>query len=173
MKDFCKEHYFYEVERRRDLAGRVSLPVGIITIIGTILATSFKAIDFPYSDLEKLFIFVSFLAFVSLTTAVIYLCRSYVGFTYGYIATPVKLLEYEAQLKEYYFNKGEVVSEAQIDSEVEDYITSQYAQLTDYNVQKNDKKSYFLHRANIAIIASLILTFVASLPFIYSYVTFN
>jgi hypothetical protein len=169
MKDFCKEHYFHEIDRNRGLESRISLPAGVITIVGSVLVTVFKAINVPYSNLEWFFVAISGLAVFLLTIAVYYLCRSLVGFTYGYIASPLKVLEYEDQLKDYYQANGVTAATSQINTDVERFIKDEYAKMADLNTRSNDMKSYFLHEANRAIIAALILTFVASGPFAYNY----
>lgn len=169
MDDFCREHYFHEIERRRALASSLSLPIGVVTVLGGILITVARAIDRPYSDLEVLFLHFVLFATIALGAAVYYLLRSHVGFTYGYIASPEAINDYRNSLTNYYRSIGAKVRQKKIEKEVQQFISSEYAKLADHNAEKNDLKSYYLHRANIAIVFTLIFTLLSSLPFIYNY----
>lgn len=169
MDDFCKDHYFHEIERRRSLQNGLSLPIGIVTILSGILITVTRAFNTPYSDLEFVFLFFVISAVISLTTSIVFILKSHIGFTYGYIASPLKLQNYRNELFQYYSSNDEKNANRLANENVEKYIFREYAKLADYNAKKNDMKSYNLHCANISIIFALIFCILSSIPYVYSY----
>lgn len=43
--DFCKERYFFEINRKHQLTSSLALPVGLLTVIGGIVACFLKHIS--------------------------------------------------------------------------------------------------------------------------------
>jgi hypothetical protein len=169
--DFLKEHYFFEINRRHQLTSALSIPIGIVALLGGVLAYFLQnikpSLSWPHIAMIVLLVFA--LYFVGRTAY--FLIRSYHNYTYGYVATPKQFLEYHQQLVEYYRAIGSDPVEA--DNELEKQINEQYAQYATQNTQNNDSKSEYLHRANSSLIYSLILVLACALPYLFLSLTGN
>ncbi len=161
---FNKEHYFFEVNRRHQLTANLAIPIGILTILGGALLVVATAIKTPLGilDIAQLVLLAS--AAITMSIAIYFLVRSYFNYSYSYIATPKELKDYMDSLIVYYEQNGGNKKDAE--SELEDYVNSEYAKHTHKNTENNDIKSHYIHRANGYLIASLVLVILAGLPYV-------
>lgn len=164
MHQFYKEHYFHEANRRHQLTNALAIPIGVLTVIAGALIVVAKHIDMPLSRIEGFILMFLVIASILLLVTVCFLTRSYFNYSYGYIATSQELKEYLEKLREVY--GADSNSENKANAELEEYINSQYAEHTHRNVQNNDQKSYYVHKANGFLIATLIVAFVSGVPYV-------
>ncbi len=169
LLDLYKEHYFFEINRRHQLTSQLSIPIGILTVLGGLSAYIVKN-NFMCSDDKKL-LFAVLLSISSLffIITIYYLIRSYYGYTYRFIPSPKDINDYKKQLSDYHKKLGS--SEEKVELELEEFLIERYAIAAHENTWNNDSKSVFLHKANTALIYTLIsLLLNASL---FYYVNFN
>jgi len=164
IHQFYKEHYFHEANRRHQLTNALAIPVGVITVIGGALIVVAKHLDVPLNCIEKFTLLFLIISSILLFITIYYLIQSYFNYSYGYIATSQELKEYRDKLLKFY--AGQPNFKNQVEKELEEYINSQYAEHTHLNVQNNDSKSFFIHKANGFLIATLITAFVCSIPYV-------
>lgn len=162
LHEFYKNHYFFELSRKDQLARAVTLPAGLITLVGGAIVAIVNTIDSPFNGLEKTELILLGIATLSLFVSVYFLARSYFNYGYGYIATSFEIMEYKKELELFY--KDDL--SADIDSEIEEYVNEQYVIHTNMNTRNNDRKSSFIHKANWALISSLALIILAGIPHI-------
>jgi hypothetical protein len=176
LSEFYKEHYFNELRRREELAGRITLPFGVLSILIGGFVAAFREVKKPDSTIEYVIAILLVGASLLAGLVIINLWRSYHNNTYWVIETPAQILRYKEDLASYY---EEIGAEKGGDPnkkalwEVLNYIDGEYAKHADYNSRINDRRSFFLLQANtylaitIAVAAlTLILQLVrlASLP---------
>ena len=164
IHQFYKEHYFHEANRRHQLTNALAIPVGVLTIIGGALIIVAKYLDTPLTCIEIFTLVFLTIASILLLTTIYFLIRSYFNYSYGYIATSQELKDYRDKLIEFY--KAESNPEEKAEKDIEEYINSQYAEHTHLNAQSNDLKSYYIHKANGFLIATLLAAFVSSIPYV-------
>lgn len=173
---FYKEHYFNELKRREELTGRITLPLGILSIlIGSIVA-AFREINKPSTILEYLIVIVLTCAALPACMVIVSLWKSYHNNPYWVIDTPAQIMDYKNRLLTYYEDPGIESEGVPTDEAILDvlaYIDQEYAKHADYNSRVNDRRSYFLTQANVNLAVTLAvltlalvlqLTRLASLP---------
>ena len=170
LSDFCQERYDYEASRRGELTGAVAIPIGILSVLGGALVAILKDLRPPLAGSDSLLLLAAAASLVLGAVSVFFLARSYFGFTYRYVATPKEVRDYHAAVKNTYLTASVAPELAAYyaDEKVLAYIQERYAEAAHHNTTNNDKKSYFLHLANGAMIAALLPAVVAGCAFLYS-----
>ena len=176
LSDFYKEHYFNELKRREELAGRITLPLGVLSIlIGSIVA-AFREISRPDTTIEYLIVILLICAAIPACMVIVNLWQSYHNHRYWVIDTPAQIMSYKNSLLNYYEDPGVqagAVPKEQALLDVLAYIDQEYAKHADYNSRVSDRRSYFLSQANVYLAITLVvaslalvlqLTRLASLP---------
>src|SRR4051812_28492257 len=124
-KELFKELYLYELLRKEELIGRVTVLLTAVTVVGALGGYLLEASSIS-KDLWSL-IFASFLA-----VAVVFYCRSiyfltrlYSGYTYAAIPTPANLQSHYGKLVAFYKDNPDAKGDA--DSEFTSYLNKRYA----------------------------------------------
>lgn len=151
-----KELYLFELQRRSDLTNSLSIPIGIVSIIAGAVFYIIRQISYPFSGLE-----LPEVIFVSVSTAfllvsIYLLFRSYFNYAYGYIPTAQQLEDWRISLTEYYKRNSCANPKSQADTDLTEFLSSKFAKHAHRNTINNDRKSTYLHNANLFIILSLI-----------------
>ncbi len=158
LSDFYKEHYFNELKRREELTGRITLPLGILSIlIGSIVA-AFREINRPDTLNEYLIVILLICAVFPACMVIVNLWRSYHNNRYWVIDTPAQIMSYKNKLLVYYEDPGIATEGAPAEEAILDvlaYIDQEYAKHADYNSRVNDRRSYFLAPANVYLAVTL------------------
>lgn len=164
LHQFNKEHYFYEANRRHQLTGALAIPVGVLTVLGGALLVIAKDLDSPLDSMELTQLVLIVVSALMMGVTIFYLVRSYFNYSYGYIATSKELNDYFNGLVEFYSQNGGTQHDAE--EELEKYVNSEYASHTHINTANNDRKSYYIHKANGFLIASLVFVILSGLPYV-------
>ncbi len=163
LNEFYKDHYFFELSRKEQLSSAVNIPAGVITIIAGVIIAIVNTIDAPFTYLEIAELFLLSLATIGLFTSIFFLIRSYFNYGYGYIATSLEVMSYKNDLEKFYKDE-EKENKQQVAKEIEDYINYEYVKYTDLNIRNNDIKSSYIHKANWALIITLVFIIFAGIP---------
>lgn len=160
FKEYAQSHYFAEIERKRELNSNVSTPVTLASAYAAAILTMVGSMKIPISC-PKVFVLVGCgLAALALLCALYFLFRSYVGHAYLYVATPDCVQNWRDSA-----SAGGWTGEA-LDNATEGMLATEYANATAHNAAVNDRKSGFLHKANLSLGAVLILLILAAVPWI-------
>jgi hypothetical protein len=160
----CKDEYLNSLKRRDDLTSSLTLPMGILTILGSILlftVNSASPTPFEWIDFAK-FIGTG-LSVIALGLAVFFLARSYFNYRYAYVPTTQQLKQWRSGLVSYYRDSNIPKTDAEIDHEVLELLYDGFAKNAHLNTLNNDLKSIRLHQANICIMLAMALTFATGL----------
>ena len=170
LTEFCQERYDYEATRRSELTGAVALPVGVLSVLGGALVAVLKGLRPPLDASDWVLAIASGISLLAGLLSAHYLARSYFGYTYRYVATPKQVRDHHAAVKATYIAAAvDAVSSTQYaNKKVLEYIQERYAEAAHHNTLNNDRKSYFLHMANGAMIVALIPAVAAGGAYLYS-----
>jgi hypothetical protein len=155
---YYKDSYFYELQRKDQLNGSLSFPVGIVTLLGGLAAIIAKAVSWPPDYNERVLLIFLALSVLCLASACFYLVRSYWGHPYRYMPFSEDLLNFEATLKNYYNKTGKNEEDAKTltTRELTAYVVSEYAANAKFNAQSNERKSAAIFKANAFVISAMI-----------------
>jgi hypothetical protein len=159
--EFYKEHYFYEIERHYKLTDSLTLPVGVLTVIGSVIAFHSNKLSFGgWWDYSLVFLLVIAL-FFWIRSAYFLVCSRSTRSAYKYIGTPNVLEKYRLDLIEWNANLHSALrkTDEEINKEFEDYIIQTYVECVQHNTLKNDSKYGFLQKAVASLVYTLICTF--------------
>jgi len=151
LREFYKEHYFNELKRRDDFGSRITLPLGVLSILVGGFVSAFREVKRPVTSVDYAIIALLIVAALLAGFVVVNLWRSYHDNAYWVIATPAEISSYRHGLENYY-SALETASEANPRqlalTEVLEYIDSEYAKHADHNSRVNERRSHFIHVAN-------------------------
>jgi hypothetical protein len=162
LHEFYKNHYFFELSRKDQLSSAVTIPAGLITLVGGGIIGIFSTIDKPFNSLEKAELLFLILATITIFISIFFLIKSYFNYGYGFIATSLEIMTYKDKLEEFHKNDKDSINIVQ--GKIEDFVNREYVKHTDLNTRNNDRKSSFIHKANWALILSIVLIVIAGIP---------
>lgn len=160
--DYFKEHYFFEINRKHQITSSLVIPIGILTVLVSIIGYYFQKFKFESGIITVIFIIMMVPTIYYLFITVYFLFRSYYNQTYRYVPTPLKMKEYYVVLEKYY---KEYNIDRDVNSDIQEIINNHYAEATDDNAYRNDSKSAYMHKANTSLIFALIFTMVCFVPY--------
>lgn len=159
--EFLQKRYQAELERRRDLAAAVNMPVGVLTALGGLLGFLVRDFSYEFRYLTGFFLLSLTFAAIFFVAALVYLVRSYWNHAYHYVPVPGELHGYLQELQDYYASAGQPASAAEAD--FADFLQRRFREATDANTLENDSKSGFLHKGNTMVIGVLVMTLLAGI----------
>src|SRR5215217_2159659 len=106
-KELFKELYLYELSRKEELTGRVTILLTAVTVVGAVVGSLLEAHPISGDVLSLIFGSLLILAIFFYGSSVYYLTRLYTGYTYKAIPTPAKLQAYYQELVTFYTENPE------------------------------------------------------------------
>ena len=128
------------------------------------LLYEFRTIDKPFNWLEKSELVLLTLAALTILVSIVFLIQSYFNYGYGYIATSLEIITYKKDLEK--FHKDDAGVSNIVQDKIEGFVNKEYVKYTDMNTRNNDRKSSFIHKANWALLLSIILIVLAGIPYV-------
>jgi len=162
--DFLKNRYDYELQRKEQLTAALTLPVGVLTVLGGAVVA--MARTFSYSSVPLAWGFDSLLLMVCVAflTCLVQLVRAYHRQTYVYLPL---LRELDSSREEFLeFARHVDGGETDVIQAFEGQLRRRLIDAADRNTQTNDERSGFLHRARLALFGVLVLTAFAGIPYV-------
>lgn len=158
--DFLKDRYDSELQRKEQLTSALTLPVGVLSGLGGLMAAMVRS--FPH---KTLLLTVPFgtafgLDVVTFFFCLVYLARAYHRQKYMYLPLLSELEEWEEEFRAFYTRQGISVEEAIGDPErtFDIHLRERIIEAADRNAGSNEYRSGLLHRARVALFAVLICT---------------
>ena len=151
-----KEQYYFELTRKGQLAGSMSIPIGFMTAIFT--ACAYFGLNLNL--IMQHWTFWAFLALFSVALifiirAAYHLFKAFVGLKYGYNPSPDKLYEYELKYKNH----------PDLDDKFFLGIKKSFINTTTKNRINNNARANRLYKTNVNTIVAIILIIIAAIPF--------
>ena len=180
--DFLKNRYDYELKRKDQITAALTLPVGILIALGTVMVA--MAQSFSYTDG---YLTLFFLIFLVLTALAFFLCVVCIGLAYHrqdqwYLPLLSKLQKtretWRVLYKEVYFRTfgDSSLNDEQLfqagDDVFEDALKEKIIEAADQNTRNNDLRSHYLYRARVVMFVVLILAAIAGILHVVDQVRF-
>ena len=162
--------YYWELERKDKLNLSLTIPGGVIVLIISVIIYFLGSVPMNREGIITT-IFFGTLILLGTTTifSIYFLVRAYFGYKIGFIDTTEELSDLQKNLTNYHKLMSSKSIEDMVLNDLGEELLSQYSKYTDANTNTNDRKSGFLHNSLIAIIFSLILLLVTSIPYYFIY----
>ncbi|HMB90901.1 MAG TPA: hypothetical protein VKP65_08645 [Rhodothermales bacterium] len=159
--EFYKDLYFAELERKEELRTALTLPIGILTVLGGVIAIYLREIGrAEMLDVSISFLGVfTFLLIMSFLATVRNLVKSYHVYTYDFVPYATDLEQAYQDLVVYH----ETVEEAEAD--FESSVLQSLVIAHRKNAFNNDSKSSHIHNANQTLIYCLVLALICAIPY--------
>lgn len=183
--DFFKEIYYHEIDQRNELTNKISIPLGILTLIAGGYIYMMQNLP-PLLNTKSILFYLVFLAFtIFLLLSCFFASKCFFtyenkeihGYKYSYMATSDELFNYISTLENYYDTNLSIASSCTtskqnfVDDKFEKYLIKEYVNNSTINRKSNRSKIDALGRFTGFLILSLITGFIAFTLLIFS--TFN
>jgi len=166
--DDLRDSYKFELERKDKLSNSLTLPVGVLTIIGSLLGLLSKDFSFRDENLSWFFGVPIVVGAVLFAIAAVLIILAYYHYRYDYVPTPRDIREHEEKLRSYYEATldGDKALAAQRATEyMATMISKLYEEAVYVNAKNNDTKSAYMHNASSFLIGSLAFVMLAVVPY--------
>jgi hypothetical protein len=161
--DFAEREYRYQLQRRHDLLNSVSLPVAVLTALGSLLVV--VATGFSYRGRVTIpFVCALAIAAILFALSVTSLLRAYLGATHRFIPELGSIASFKDDLETFYVGLGYPPEHAMPD--FGEQLTQWYVTATDYNRAINNRVSAHLMRAAQGITGVLIALAVCGILYV-------
>lgn len=141
--DFLKDRYDFELERKDKLTAALTLPVGVLTGLGSLLAVMARSFTFRDPVLNWTFVPLVIADVFSFFICLLYLVRAYHRQTYIHLPLLAQLQEAEEELQNYHRATGE--DPALADEEFAANLRRRIIESADRNTENNDARSDLLY----------------------------
>jgi len=168
-REIYQKQYDFELEQRNSIASASNIPVVALTIVGGALST--MIIDFKYLWCMATYVFISlsFLALLTIVISMIFLFRSFIGYSYQKIPSAPALTKYYSDLKSWHqqncSNGEDSINLAKID--FDEYFNERLSEAVENNGTNNLKRRNFLHDATLWVAIALALLILAAPFYVY------
>lgn len=177
LREVYKDYYDKTLERKNEINGSLSVPIGIITALIAALFYALTTFDFHFSRaISVVFTLLSLMAVFLLSSSVYFVIRAlsdfHDGYDYAYLDNANVLNEYYESLIRYYISLPENTAVNSIDQaniKFSDHITQNLIYCIIINHSNNNSKSRYRYNCYKYIIYSVV---VFSLVFIIFYINF-
>lgn len=156
--------YFYEIDIREKFNSRLQLPLAILVAQISFLGYMLRNAGFSEPTfLLTAFWLLYFGSCVSTSFAIFHFVRSWYGYTFSFIPAAKKTEEYHQKLIKLY--KEYDNSEELVKNGIDQYLYKYYQECSSVNTDNNDNKSLKLHKSMSWVIAAILLSFFAFIPY--------
>ncbi|WP_031437966.1 hypothetical protein [Methylobacter tundripaludum] len=168
-REIYQKQYDFELEQRNSIASAANVPIVALTVVGGALST--MIVDFKYSWCISTYTFTSLsvLSLIAIVFSLVFIFRSFLGYTYQKIPTSSALAQYEKELKEWHTqnsgNHEDSIRLAKID--FDEYFENKLSEAVENNGANNLKRGNFLHNATLSVAIALAFLVLAAPFYIY------
>ncbi|MEC3814151.1 hypothetical protein PNF30_16195 [Bacillus safensis] len=167
--------YYYEIEQKEKLNSRVTIPIGVLTLLVGLVIYYFKNIkDIDLNGWGIVFFVVYILFILSIVFCGYLVFKAYYNYTYHYLPDPTTFQNDTNKIIDYYetnyetFFKNEGAKSELISDEINKMLCNYYKECTTQNVNMNKLKVTYLRYAGYATVIALFLALFTVLPFQFS-----
>lgn len=172
----AKEQYYHELETKNNLNNLISIPISIMGLVILGIAAPLPDLKDMWSEVSFLvgviFSIFYFLAFVSVSLAIIFLLKHQRGLKYERVQFSSDLYSYFEDCYEYLSQQNiGIVANCDIVDVAEKYalynMLEQYNKCNKINGESNDKKEIYYRRIKGSLIFAIIFLFISYSVFIF------
>ena len=178
--DFLKDRYDYELKRKDQITAALTLPVGVLIALGTVMAAMARSFSYRDGYLTWCFLIFLLLAAVAFLLCVVFLGLAYHRQTYWYLPQLselqkirekwrgggyIKAASYDEHEKELVIKEGEDLFQRVLEMRI--------IGAADENTKNNDMRGdRYLYRARVAIFVVLGLTAITGVTYVLDQVRY-
>ena len=174
--DFLKDRYDYELKRKDQITAALTLPVGVLVALGTLMGTMARSFSYKGYCLTWFFLIFLGLSVCAFVACVVYLGLAYHRQTHWYLPQLSKLQTTRELYKELYrresYNQtgswdGDSQAEQAADDFFQDELKIKIIEAADKNTKNNNMRSNrYLYWARVAIFVVLISTAITGVLYV-------
>ncbi len=161
--DFLKDRYDYELQRREQLTAALTLPVGVLTILGGAMAAMARSFSYKDGLLTWAFGILLGPAVIAFFLCMLNLGRAYHRQTYIYLPMLGVLQKFREAWRA--FHKQEQ-KKGEADDSFQHELEKRIIDAADRNTRNNDQRSRYLFWSRLALFAVLALTAIMGIPYV-------
>ena len=162
--DFIKDRYDFELERKDKLTDALTLPIGVLTVLGSVLGAMAQSFSYVNPVLTRAFMGFVVADVIAFAVCLVYLACAYHAQAYVYLPSLKDLHQADTDLKEFYESAG--LPQEDASGDFARSLEGRMIEAADANTASNDRRSSLLHRSRVALFAVLVFTALAALPFV-------
>ena len=189
--DFLKDRYDYELQRREQLTAALTLPVGVLTVLGGAMTAMARSFSYQDGLLTWVFGILLGLAVIAFFRCMFDLGRAYHRQTHIYLPLLGELRETREKWRAFYKELHQRVSyeeehqdgsnddlfqheehQGGVDDLFQHELEERIIDAADRNTRNNDQRSRYLFSARIAIFAVLAMTAIMGIPYVVDQVRY-
>ena len=161
---FIRNRYDYELQRKEQLTTALTLPVGVLGGLGSLLAVMARTFSYEHRLLTWSFVPVLFFAVAAFFGCLVQLARAYHRQTYVFLP----LLSNIEESRDEFLRFAPLMAggEAEVLADFEKQMRHRMIDAADRNTETNDGRSKLLHQAREWLFGLLLLTATAGLPYV-------
>lgn len=167
---FLQDRYDFEFARKEQLTSALTMPIGVVSGVGGLLAAMVKSFSFPDSMLWWFFVIPMVADALSLVVCLWFLAKAYHMQTYVYLPLLKDLDEVRDEFSE--FNRYVEATGGTVEETFAGDLRRRIIDAADANTTTNEKRSEILRVARLWLFAVLWLTAFTSVPYIADRVRF-
>jgi len=157
--------YFKELERRKDLDAAPTFRVAALTLLGGVYSFYLKSFHIDGSIISWLFLIAATGTLVCGSLSVVWIVRSFVGFSWGYVPCADQLLAHHAELQKYHTEHG--LDSGTPDTVFDEYLQKCFVEAASKNTRNNNLRSELLYSASYFLAVAVLFTLLAGVPVLY------
>lgn len=159
--NFVKSRYDWELERKEKLTASLTLPVGILTALGGLMAVMARSFSYTTPSWTGAFLFLMSLTVAAFVVCLVFLAMGWHHQDYEYLPLVGTLDLARAEFEAYYDGEPALA--------VEEFVAKlrrAVIDAADTNTTCNDRRSKYLYKARRSLLALLMLTATVSVPYV-------
>ena len=163
--DLYRKQYDFELDQRAHLGSSANIPITAATFLFGGIAALAMNYDHDTGRLTALFIVLLGGALASLSVAIYFIFRSFLGYVYKKLPSMSELREHHDELIKWH--QTAISTEEAANRDFEDYLRDRLVEAADRNGANNVARSAFIYRATLSIAISVVFICFSSLIFLY------
>ena len=162
--DLAKALYFRELDRRTELDGTPTMRVAILALLGGLFSYYSQRFVVECDLPSVVFIIGTAGAIFFAVVAVIWIIRSYVGFTWAYLPFPDQLESHFQALVEY---QAQYAFETAPEVLFAAHLRQRLIEAASQNASNNNQRAELIYRASLFLSIAVIFSLVAGAPVLF------
>jgi hypothetical protein len=166
-RDYLKDRYFFELDRKDRITNNSALPISIFTILsGAIIYYIKNPLLLTPSVKLLLFSIFSLIFLFSMVAIVYYVFRIFIKHSYGYIVSPKDFHKYYTEIEDYAVKYKKDSKDSYVRLNLLELMADEYRNHGQINLDVNRKRTAFLYKAKLFSFISVIT--IAPVVFLYT-----
>lgn len=161
---FLKDRYDFELTRKEQITNALTMPIGVMSVVGALLVAMSSSFDFKDSSLWWFFVPLFVADVLSFIMCLIHLARGYHLQTYIYLPLLADLDQAVDEFRD--FNAYVRANQGEAEETFEDDLRKRIIDAADRNTKTNERRTEYLRVARLWLFSVLWLTLLAGFPYV-------